>query len=207
MNAKHDEPLSILRQLELMRDLQRLANDRAQEEQRIRTALEAGEREADRAFEADSRDAETRYASARDAARAQYEQSRAAVEHEYQSERDAAQQQYKGLRQDVETQRKCAARLPLAISAVARRELSGRSLDPIPDAPTLTTAFRAISHGCLQRRASIYQRGARPNRALRLTGRLTPARQCLGPEGRPGSPPTCRPASGGASWWPGRPDS
>ena len=42
MTAKSDEPLSIIRQLELMRDLQRLANERWQEELRIRAALDDG---------------------------------------------------------------------------------------------------------------------------------------------------------------------
>ena len=46
MTAKTDEPLSIIRQLELMRDLQRLANERAQAETRVQAALDNGLRAA-----------------------------------------------------------------------------------------------------------------------------------------------------------------
>ena len=45
MTANSDEPLSIIRQLELMRDLQRLANERAQAESRVQAALEDGLRD------------------------------------------------------------------------------------------------------------------------------------------------------------------
>ena len=52
MTVKSDEPLSIIRQLELMRDLQRLANDRWQEENRIETELADGLRTAEQARDA-----------------------------------------------------------------------------------------------------------------------------------------------------------
>jgi DNA segregation ATPase FtsK/SpoIIIE, S-DNA-T family len=104
VTAKNDEPLSIIRQLELMRDLQRLANDRWQEEGRIKSALDEGLRSAEQGRETAARDVETRYAAARDTARLNYESKSAAAETQYEAERDAAQKQYKGLRSDVESE-------------------------------------------------------------------------------------------------------
>ena len=98
-----DEPLSIIRQLELMRDLQRLANDRAQAESRIRAALEEGLRDAEHQRDAQTGEIESRCSSARAAAQAEYDTSRQAIQQRYERERDAAQQEYKGLRHEVET--------------------------------------------------------------------------------------------------------
>jgi DNA segregation ATPase FtsK/SpoIIIE, S-DNA-T family len=104
VTVKSDEPLSIIRQLELMRDLQRLANDRWQEENRIETELADGLRTAEQARDAATREIETRYAAARETANREYQSTRDSAEHQYETERDSAQQQYKGLRQEVESE-------------------------------------------------------------------------------------------------------
>jgi DNA segregation ATPase FtsK/SpoIIIE, S-DNA-T family len=103
VTAKSDEPLSIIRQLELMRDLQRLANDRAQAETRIRTALEGGLRDAERERDATTGEIDSHYATARSAAQVEYDTSRETTQQRYERERDAAQKQYKGLRHEVES--------------------------------------------------------------------------------------------------------
>jgi hypothetical protein len=100
--AKSDEPLSIIRQLELMRDLQRLSNDRWAEEQRIEIALDEGLRSAEGARDAATREIEARYKTARDVARGEYEHTRDSASQEYELQRNTAQQEYKGLRDDVE---------------------------------------------------------------------------------------------------------
>ena len=103
MTAKRDEPLSIIRQFELMRDLQRLANDRAQAESQIHTALDTVLHDAAHERDVKSSEIESHYSSARGAAQAEYDTSREATQQRYERERDAAQQQYKGLRHDVES--------------------------------------------------------------------------------------------------------
>jgi energy-coupling factor transporter ATP-binding protein EcfA2 len=103
VTAKPDEPLSIIRQLELMRDLQRLANDRAQAESQIRTALDGGLHAAERERDVKSSEIESHYSASRGAAQAEYDASREATQQRYERERDAAQQQYKGLRHEVES--------------------------------------------------------------------------------------------------------
>src|SRR5437762_7080748 len=87
-----------------MRDLQRLANDRAEEELRIASALAEGLRAAEDLRAAAGRKIESQYFAARDAAREEYEKNRTTAETRYQAERDAAQQEYKGLREGVETE-------------------------------------------------------------------------------------------------------
>ncbi len=103
MTANSDEPLSIIRQLELMRDLQRLANERAQAELHARATLEQGLHAAEEKFAANRQMIESHYDSARHAARLEYDETRTSTEHQYESERDQAQRQYKGLRQNVES--------------------------------------------------------------------------------------------------------
>jgi S-DNA-T family DNA segregation ATPase FtsK/SpoIIIE len=104
VTAKRDEPLSIIRQLELMRDLQRLANERAEEELRLRSALADGLREAEHTLAAATKTVENNYSAGREAARTEYERTRGEAQRRYEVERDAAQQQYKGLRRDVESE-------------------------------------------------------------------------------------------------------
>src|SRR3989304_8351460 len=86
-----------------MRDLQRLANERAQAEARVRSALEAGLRDAQQQRDATTHEIESTYSAARGAAQVEYDASRQATQQRYERERDAAQQQYKGLRQEVES--------------------------------------------------------------------------------------------------------
>jgi DNA segregation ATPase FtsK/SpoIIIE, S-DNA-T family len=104
VTAKSDEPLSIIRQLELMRDLQRLANDRWQDEVRIERELEEGLRAAMEVCNSEDRDIETRHTSVRETARHEYETTRGSAEQHYEAERNSAQQQYKGLRDTVESE-------------------------------------------------------------------------------------------------------
>jgi S-DNA-T family DNA segregation ATPase FtsK/SpoIIIE len=103
VTANSNEPLSIIRQLELMRDLQRLANERAESETRVRGALENGLHDAERERDVAKAAIETRYTSARTTAQAEFDAQRRATQERYERERDAAQHEYKGLRHDVES--------------------------------------------------------------------------------------------------------
>ena len=62
------EPLSTRRELELLRDLQRLANERAREEQRIRTVLAEGLEAAEKARDAAAAEIERQFTEGRAAA-------------------------------------------------------------------------------------------------------------------------------------------
>ncbi|MEX0611344.1 MAG: hypothetical protein WD229_04415, partial [Pirellulales bacterium] len=108
MTASHNvtaaEPLSTRRQLELMRDLQRLANDRHQEEQRIRTALVEGLRAAEEGRDQAAAEIVRQFTDRRAQAAAEYEQVTSQARSQYETERNAAQQEYKGLRQGVESE-------------------------------------------------------------------------------------------------------
>jgi energy-coupling factor transporter ATP-binding protein EcfA2 len=103
VTANNDEPLSIIRQLELMRDLQRLANERAAAEQQLRSAQEVGLREAEERRDAARKAVEANNDAARSAAQAEFDASRQATQESYERERNAAQSEYKGLRHDVES--------------------------------------------------------------------------------------------------------
>lgn len=103
MTASSNEPLSIIRQLELMRDLQRLANERADAEERIRAARDNGLQEAERARDDATKSIDAKYNAARAAAQAEFESSRRATQERYERERNAAQHEYKGLRHEVES--------------------------------------------------------------------------------------------------------
>ena len=98
------EPLSTRRELELLRDLQRLANERAREEQRIRETLAVGLKAAEKARDAAATEIEQQYTEGRTAATTEYEQVTGEARQRYEEERNAAQQEYKGLRQDVESE-------------------------------------------------------------------------------------------------------
>ena len=77
------EPLSTRRQLKLMRDLQRLANDRAQEEQRIRTELADGLRAAEAARDKAAAEIERAFNAGRSEANVEYEQVTAEARRRY----------------------------------------------------------------------------------------------------------------------------
>ena len=96
------EPLSTVRQLELMRDLQRLADDRAAEEMRLRAARNQGVEEVQQKFSAKREEIDAQWEAARVKATTEQEQQRATADQEYQRELQAAQQEYKELRSEVE---------------------------------------------------------------------------------------------------------
>ena len=98
------EPLTTQRELELLRDLQRLASDRAKEEQRIREALAAGLAAAEKTRDATAVDIEREFTSARTAATSEYERITGSARQRYEDDRNAAQRQYKELRQDAESE-------------------------------------------------------------------------------------------------------
>jgi hypothetical protein len=87
-----------------MRELQRLANERAAEEERIRVALAEGLRAAEEARDKAAAETEQRFTKNREKAAAKYEAVTGAARSEYENERNAAQQEYKGLRQGVESE-------------------------------------------------------------------------------------------------------
>jgi hypothetical protein len=98
------EPLTTERELELLRDLQRLASDRAKEEQRIREALAAGLAAAEKTRDATAVDIEREFTTARAAATTEYEQVTSGARQQYENDRNAAQREYKELRQDAESE-------------------------------------------------------------------------------------------------------
>ena len=98
------EPLSTRRELELLRDLQRLANERAREEQRIRATLTEGLEAAEKARDAAIAEIESHFTEGRTAATNEYEQVSGAARQRYEEDRNAAQQEYKGLRHGVESE-------------------------------------------------------------------------------------------------------
>jgi DNA segregation ATPase FtsK/SpoIIIE, S-DNA-T family len=98
------EPLSTRRELELLRDLQRLAKERAREEQRIHTALAEGLQAADKTRDTTAAEIERQFTEKRSAATAEYEQITGEARSRYEADRNSAQQEYKGLRQGVESE-------------------------------------------------------------------------------------------------------
>ncbi len=98
------EQLSTRRQLELMRDLQRLANERFHEEQRIHTALVDGLRAAEVARDAAAAEIARQSTQRREWASAEYEQTTGDARRGYENQRNSAQQEYKGLRRGVESE-------------------------------------------------------------------------------------------------------
>ena len=98
------EPLSTRREIELLRDLQRLANERAREEQRIRQTLAEGLAAAEKERDAAISEIERRFGEGRTTATSEYEQITGAAKQRYEDDRNAAQQEYKGLRHGVESE-------------------------------------------------------------------------------------------------------
>jgi hypothetical protein len=104
IEASHSDPLSTQRQVELMRELQRLASERFREEERIRVALGEGLRSAEEARDKATTEVQRQFSKSREKAAAEYESVTSGARHEYETERNAAQQEYKGLRQGVESE-------------------------------------------------------------------------------------------------------
>jgi hypothetical protein len=87
-----------------MRELQRLASERWNEETRIQTALSTGLSTAQKAREKAVAEIERQFATGRSAANSEYERVCGDARSRYEAERNAAQQQYKGLRHGVESE-------------------------------------------------------------------------------------------------------
>ncbi|MEM6798702.1 MAG: FtsK/SpoIIIE domain-containing protein [Planctomycetota bacterium] len=100
------EPLSTRRLLELMRDLQRCASDRQQEEDRVATFRSEGEAAARAAHDAAVERAEQRYAQRKEEAESKAAAERGRIESAYEAERSGAQQEYHGLRSAAESDRR-----------------------------------------------------------------------------------------------------
>jgi S-DNA-T family DNA segregation ATPase FtsK/SpoIIIE len=98
------EQLSTRRELELLRDLQRLANERAREEERIRAALTAGLKAAEKDRDAAAADIERQFDEGRSSATTEFESLTGEARQRYETDRNAAQQEYKGLRHGVESE-------------------------------------------------------------------------------------------------------
>ncbi len=98
------EPLSTRWQVELLRQLQRLASARWNEEKRIETALSDGLRAAEVARDKTAAEIERQCASGRSTANAEYERVTGEARSRYEAERNAAQHEYKGLRHGVESE-------------------------------------------------------------------------------------------------------
>ncbi len=98
------EQLSTRRELELLRDLQRLAGERAREEERIRSVLADGLQAAEQARDAAAVEIEREFNAGRSAATTEYESVTGQARQRYEADRNAAQKEYKGLRHGVESE-------------------------------------------------------------------------------------------------------
>src|SRR3954454_12162199 len=98
------EQLSTRRELELLRDLQRLAGERAREEERIRSVLADGLQAAEQARDAASTEIEREFNLSRSATTTEYESVTGQARQRYEADRNAAQKEYKGLRHGVESE-------------------------------------------------------------------------------------------------------
>lgn len=98
------EQLSTQHELELLRDLQRLAGERAREEERIRNALADGLQAAEQARDAAATQIDREFNESRAASTDEYERVTGQARQRYEADRNAAQKAYKGLREGVETE-------------------------------------------------------------------------------------------------------
>ena len=98
------EQLSTRRELELLRDLQRLAGERAREEERIRTVLADGLQAAEQARDTVSAEIEREFNAGRSVATTEYENVTGQARQRYETDRNVAQKEYKGLRHGVESE-------------------------------------------------------------------------------------------------------
>ncbi len=98
------EQLSTQRELQLLRDLQRLAGERASEEARIRSVLADGLQAAEQARDAVSTEIEREFNTSRAASTSEYEGVTGQARQRYEADRNAAQKEYKGLRHGVESE-------------------------------------------------------------------------------------------------------
>src|SRR5947207_7496233 len=98
------EQLSTRRELELLRDLQRPANERARDEERIRITLADGLQKAEKQRDAAAADTERQFNEGRTKATSEYESVTGEARQRYEKDRNAAQTEYKGLRHGVESE-------------------------------------------------------------------------------------------------------
>jgi hypothetical protein len=103
-DAANADQLTTRRELELLRDLQRLANERAREEERIQTALSEGLQAAERDRDSAAAEIEREFEKGRSAATNEYESVTGEARKRYEADRNAAQKEYKGLREGVESE-------------------------------------------------------------------------------------------------------
>src|SRR5438105_4388699 len=89
------EQLSTRRELELLRDLQRLANERSREEERIRTTLAEGLHTAERDRDMAAAEIERQFNEGRSAATNEYESVTGGARQRYETDRNEAQKEYK----------------------------------------------------------------------------------------------------------------
>lgn len=99
------EPLSTRRQLELMRDLQRLAVRRSQLEQQVEKDRQEGEVSAKQLCENHIFDAELAYKRSREEAEAEHTQRSAELNATYDQARNTTQQEYRQVKNQAEAER------------------------------------------------------------------------------------------------------
>jgi hypothetical protein len=108
VTASHDpntvELLSTRRQVEHLRDLQRLAEERSRDEVRISEQLTKGLREAETARDSAAQKVERRFTEERAKATAEFEHISDDARRLYEEARQAAQREYQGLRAGVESE-------------------------------------------------------------------------------------------------------
>ncbi|MEX2315893.1 MAG: hypothetical protein WD669_01990, partial [Pirellulales bacterium] len=102
--AIRHEPLSTARELALLRDLQLLANERHEEEARVRARLTGGLAAAKQTLDEATRLSDRQTAETRTQTTSDYERATAESRRCYEQHRDEAQKQYKGLRHGVESE-------------------------------------------------------------------------------------------------------
>jgi len=150
--ANAAELLSTRRQLELMRDLQRLANERHDEEERIRSILAEGLRAAESEHQRRAAETARQFDERRAQAAADYEQHASEARQRYEEDRNAAQQEYKSLRRDVEAE-------VLRITEAARNERERVSWEAL-------TIFEALKGRPRERFQETVKRLERTNKEL-----------------------------------------
>jgi DNA segregation ATPase FtsK/SpoIIIE, S-DNA-T family len=98
------DQLTTRRELELVRDLQQLSQERAREEDRIRKELADGLKAAERERDTTAGEIEREFNTARTTATTEYETISGDARQRYEDERNSAQKEYKGLRHGVESE-------------------------------------------------------------------------------------------------------
>lgn len=95
------EPLSTHRQLELLRDLQRVANQRHASEQEIAQRYRDGHAAADRQFQTAQQEAKATYEHTRRASEQEHQATTSKLTRQYETTRDATDQEFRKAQQQV----------------------------------------------------------------------------------------------------------